>query len=309
MSSQELTVSWSSLKRWEACHQHDYRSKRGEAKSIKDGRIFLPGTIADRLMREWLESEDPQPGQMVENIEEMFRRYAFPETDDEREEAQYVIKWKGDKRQDQQDVKDFVRRTVTDLEPILMREVIPHDYHPELRFRTSVGLPLFGQTARVTLIGGIDIAVRLREADQATGRYRLFDLKTTVNDDYIRSTLGQGIFYDIAFGHWIGDKNQPEQFGFIAPGLPEKIYWAKVTNDDRRFMLQRIIKYAEGLMQGDNTPKESDAGCQWCDVSHVCDKWRIDSQVDAQGKNRASFGKAAARRRTRSDRTDAEATT
>jgi hypothetical protein len=191
------------------------------------------------------------------------------------------------------------------MEPILVAHVLPYDYHPELKFRATIYIPdPWGKLSPLDLIGGIDIATRFEPPGVSTefGRFRNYDLKATTNTSYIQQTLGQAIFYDVAFGHWIGDKRQPEGFGFIAPALPELVYWANITDDDRRAMLARIIKAANGMWLKKWEPKEDDSGCNYCDVKHVCDKFAIVSQTDAQGRNRASFGRSGATRTARTEK-------
>lgn len=296
-----ISVSWSKLKKFEFCHAYEHLSSQGKAKQVIDGRIFLPGTIADRIMRVWLDSDNPQPGQMVDMIDEMFRRYADPETDEERAEAQYVIKWKGNQAKDRDNVKKFVHEVITELEPILAHWVIPYDYEPELRFKTTIGVPyLDGRTTGVILNGGIDIATRYEAAsdEHPAGRFRLFDLKATKNKGYINTTVGQSTFYQLAFGHYIGDREQPDtDFGFISPALETKIHWSHVTEEDQRAMMSRIINYCHAQWKADWNPKADDDGCAYCTTRHVCPKFALQIDKDAHGKHRASFEKQAANRR------------
>ena len=90
----------------------------------------------------------------------------------------------------------------------------------------------------------------------ADGTIRSTDLKkiTTGGDDpglatydpaYMNTVAGQAIFYDIAFGNWIGDQAQPKRFGFIAPAVKEKVIWATITEEDRRQDFQAIAPETE----------------------------------------------------------------
>jgi hypothetical protein len=245
-------------------------------------------------MRAWLEHPDPLSVDMHALAGETMRRITNPKTDEEKASSDVrPVKWRGNPRED----KGSVLRTVLDcldgLKPILIEHVLPHEYQPELKFDTVIRVPyLDGQPAYVKLIGGLDIVTR-----HADGSFHNYDLKTTSNDQYVRSTLGQAIFYDIAFGHYIGDREQPESFAFLFPLLKKQFVPVKVTDDERRAMVQRIVRMAHGIWRGEWEPKKDDAGCNQCDVRHACEKFRLDIQA-APGKNLASFEAAATRRRT-----------
>lgn len=280
-----IRVSWSSLKRWENCHQQWKKRADGHGSKAKNVRMFLEGTVTDRVMRAWLESMDPQPGQMVKMAPEFLTRYANP--------GEGSVKWgmhDPDPKKDYAFALAKITKALTNLEPWLMEYVIPFEYHPELRFTATVGLPhpVDGTRMGVDLIGGIDLAVKRSDDD-----YRLYDLKTTTRPEYIRETLGQGVFYDLAFGIYIGAMKQPTQFGFIAPLLDPAYYPADVTEDDRRLLVTRIMAMVHGIVAKDFLPKASDAGCKWCEVKHVCDKFQIGNiEPDEHGRRRASFVRA-----------------
>lgn len=288
-----LAISWSSLRSYEECNHRHLRRSQGKATSAIDGRIFLPGTVADRVMREWLETPDPRPGEMVHMVEGMMERFCNPQNEDDRNTAR-VIRWRGDPVTDRQIVTNFVRRVVRDVEPFLVQHVVPHFYQPELRFRTTVGIPfLDGRLTAVDLVGGIDIVVQNKDTED----FSLYDLKATENDDYVRTVLGQGVFYDIGFGNWWGDQSQPKEFAFLTPACKEKVVYARITDEERRHMMTRIINMAHGIWRKEWDPTEADGPCYNCDVKHACDKWKLDLKQDSQGKHRVSFEDAAARRR------------
>lgn len=300
----ELLISWSGLRRWEECRHKHLRYIQGKVSRTMDGRIFLPGTVADRVMREWLASPDPQPGQMEDAVEAMMERFANPQNEDDRKTAR-VIKWRGDPREDRAKVTEFVRDTVVKLEPILLEYVIPHDYEEELSFRTTIGIPyLDGRTVGVTLLGGIDIVTRLRDAIAidagrtlfAPGEFVLYDLKATSDEKYVSKVVGQAIFYDIAFGHWWGDPRQPRAFGFISPATNERLIWVKIDDAARRAMMERIIRFAHGMWRGEWEPKVSNTGCSYCECKHACDKFALHTKPGEEGRRRASFETAASRR-------------
>lgn len=277
-----LTVSWSSLRRWEECRHKQLRYAQKRT-GLVDGRIFLPGTVADRVMRAWLDSDDPKPGQMPGMVEEYLRKFSNPANPDADPDAYQKIRWRGDRVADRQKVYDFCVDVVTKLEPILMKYVVPYDYWPEYKFDVITRIPgLDGEPRPIRLIGGIDIAVQLD-----TTTYHLFDLKATANKDYIRKVVGQGIFYFLAWKQI--KKVYPQRFGFVAPALEHQVQWANVDIEDVRHMVTRIIAYAHSAWESDMPPKEDDVGCSYCEARSTCDKFKPRIKVDADGKTRASL--------------------
>lgn len=281
-----VLISWSSLKRWEHCPQHQLRKIQGKT-TKGDGRIFLPGTISDRAMRRWLDSDNPQPGEMVEMIDTIFDEHTGPE-------SEYWIKWRGNPAKDKAEVKAFCRELVTRLEPWLMDKVLPYDYQPEWRFRAHMDIPYLNEdvTAPVTLIGGADILVRGPE-----GRFRIYDLKATRDDSYMRSTLGQLTFYDIACCIIQGSWETCEEWAFVAPMTKERYIPIEVTKENRREMMARVVKYAHGFWREQWQPKADDTGCQWCEAKGACDKFKTVAVVDENGRQKVSFAEQAARRK------------
>lgn len=254
----------------------------GKRSRIFDGRAFLPGTIADRCMRRWLDSglhdrSALTPGGMLDYVEEEFRTHTGPE-------AQYAIRWRGDPREDKRLVITSVVETLEKLEPILMEKVVPYDYQPEYRFVSVVGIPgLDGETVQIEIMGAVDVAV-CREP----GWYGLYDLKLTKSDEYIKSTLGQLTFYDLAFHGWIG--HQPVDHEFWAPLTKEVVIGTDVTQEERNVMVQRIIQYCHGVWNGDwqVTDKPEDE-CFHCQVKHACPRFVPRITQDEQGRHRIAF--------------------
>lgn len=248
----------------------------------RDYRVFLPGTVCDRVMRKLLEHDDPQPGMMMDWLEEMLHHYAF-------EDDEGVIRWRGDPRQDYQRVREVCTRVLTNLEPILFAEIIPQGYQSEVKFRQTVGVPyLDGHPVGVDLIGGIDILTM----DLATGDYGLWDLKATENDSYVNGAiLGQLTFYAIIIKAMFG--KFPTKAAFITPACKEKVVPVNITREEIAVMLQRIERYCHGVWRKEWEPKDKlDSDCHYrCDVKHSCDLFALP-----QGR-RVSFSEMADRRR------------
>lgn len=264
---------------------------QGKKSPAKDARVFLPGTVTDLAMREFL--EDPSI-ELVAHGAEVLRRLTEPKTEAEKADRDVrPIAWKGNVHADKRRVESQVRRTLENLEPWLREEILPYRYQPELRFKQIVYVPsLRGAPAPIVLTGGLDIVKRDDDDD-----FHGYDLKTTEDEQYVRKTLGQAIFYDLAFGHYIGDSSQPKSFAFVFPLLKKKIHPVTVTNDERMAMMQRIVRMAHGIWKGEWGPKVDDAGCNYCDVRHACDKFKLQLS-QASGKNLVSFEAQAAQRRT-----------
>jgi len=281
-----IKISWSGLKRWEDCPQRHLRNVRRETRPV-NGRVFLAGNVVDSAERQWL-NEGARPGELVRLIPEWMDRMCDPSS----EASEYTIRWNGNARADRAAVLEKCVLAAQRLEPILLEHVAPYQFEPEKKFEVWVGIPgLNGERVGILLTGGIDIVVRDDE-----GNFRLYDLKTTENRGYIRSTAAQAIFYDIAWGHWWGDHTQPREFGFIAPLLSEKLIPVAVNDDHRRVMMQRIIKAAHGMMRDQWSPKRDNEGCSWCEAKAWCPKFALAHAKDAFGKNRVNFAETARRR-------------
>jgi hypothetical protein len=289
-----LAISWSSLKRWELCHHRHYRTLRGEVSRIPFKRSMLPGSIVDLIEREWLSETDPRPGGMRKIAPDVIDRLTNPDRGDDAFEP---FTYKGDPRADHDAIVSFVHRCIDALEPVLMRLVVPHDYQPEVPFSPIIGIPyLDGQLVGIRLRGRIDIVSRLRYPDLgfAKGDFINYDLKATVNDAYISTTLGQGTFYDLGWQAWHGVR--PSRFGFIAPALEQQLWWSDIADQDRAVMMDRIIAMAHGMWRGSWDPKIDDEGCDYCEARHACVKFSKHLVTDDVGRRRISFEESLSRR-------------
>lgn len=248
----------------------------GKSSPSRDTRIFLPGTVADRVMRRLLEHEDPQRGMMASWVPEMFEYYA--NSSDEGK-----VRWRG--QYDYMTTRNFVREAVELLEPILFKEVIPFDYAPELKFKVPIGIPyLDGHITPIYLVGGIDIIVC-----RDNGRYRIYDLKCTANDNYWKQTLGQLTFYDIALTHYLDLSLPPEKLGFIQPKCKEPIIEISIGASERNAMMARIISMAQNMWRREWEANKT-SQCSMCEVKPSCPEWKPKNILrDERGRKRASL--------------------
>lgn len=280
----KIRLSWSKLKAYEACHKRSQLISEGKKSKIIDGRGFLPGNLADSAMRIWLLRGQFDPGGMKRLLPDLWAQWTGPD-------AEYRIDWKGDPRKDQVGVLEQVVASVEILEPILMDKVVPFApaYKPEFRFTSAVFIPgLDGEPVNIELFGAVDVATRRAEA-----KYGIYDLKISERASYLRSTLGQLIFYDLAFKAHTGF--YPVEHEFWAPMLPLQdkpqpaIIPLHVTNEHRAQMISRIIDYCHGVWRGDWALTPDINECYYCPVKHACPRWVNPLTKDDQGKNRMSF--------------------
>lgn len=259
--------------------------KKSPASNI---RPFFHGIVCDRTMRRWLESDDPRPGQMVTWIDEMIDACL----DEAKDTGDGVVRWKSST--DRAEVAEWSRVLVSRLEPMLLQWVIPFDYEPEYRFRVPIRIPyLDGSLAHVWLTGGMDILVRESEGPPAV--WAGYDLKATANPDYIRKTLAQGIFYDLAVRAGVGRGTSPRTFAFLQPMVDSNpVAHVTITDADRNSLLSRIVKMAHAIWRDETGPKPDSDGCSWCSVKHACGKFLGSSPGSAWtprlGKRSAARG-------------------
>lgn len=271
-----IRLSWSKLKNYEQCHQRSHLLDQGHRNRVLNGRGFLPGTLADRCMRSWLEERRFEPGGMLKFLEQHWLEHTGPE-------SEYAIKWRGDPGEDMREVLRQVKQALIALEPILMDKVVPYAFRPEYRFTAVIGIPgLNGETVQIEIFGAVDVASYFGES-----RYGLFDLKITLRDEYIRSTLAQLIFYDLAFRGWTGV--HPVEHAFWTPLMKEKVIPLTVTDDDRRHMISRIIAYCHGVWRGEWQLTSDETQCYSCLTKHACPRFVNQITTDEQGRHRTSF--------------------
>jgi len=268
-SPQRIRISWTQLSNHEYCKQKAVLIRQHKKSPTDNVRNFFHGTVCDRVMRAWLSEPDPTPGAMPGMVEDFIDLCA----EELRAEESGVVLWKS--RTDRAEMTEFCKTLVTRLEPMLVKWVLPFDYEPEYRFQVPIRVPyLDGTPAEIELVGGIDVLVRLPAYGSASDlpRWQAYDLKATANPDYVRKTLAQGIFYDLAILAGFG--RAPDEFTFLLPMVEDRQFVAAgVTDADRRSMLARIVAVAHDRWRGDDAPKLDAAGCSWCPVRGACRKF------------------------------------
>lgn len=258
MSDDVIKISWSSLQRWELCKQKQYLIKQGLSVAGKDVRNFLAGNIVDSVQKAWLENPVGSMHDMVD--EHMEKSIASAEEKD-------TIKWRD--KNDKRKINLICKAAALSLQPILEARVLPFDYEPAKRFYTPVNIRRpDGSVEEIILRGEFDLLVK----DPADGRFVVWDLKTTADNDYWKKTLGQLVFYDLVVLNMFGQA--PKKTGLIQPLCDEQVKEFFFTNEDRASMWGRISSMVESEWAGDHEPKKDNAGCSWCEVSHACAKFK-----------------------------------
>lgn len=245
-----------------------------------DIRNFFHGTVADRCMRRWLDSDNPVAGEMVSWVDEMIEQCL----EEAKRRSDGVVRWRdpGDRAR----VAEWIRVLLGRLEPFLMQHVLPYDYEPEFRFRVPIRIPdLNGEHAEIDLVGGMDILVR--ESLGPPTVWAGYDLKATENPDYLRKVLGQGIFYSLAQMALTGDPFRT--FAFVQPMVENNpVAHVQIEQADLASMLARVTKMAHDIWRGDSAPKKESEGCSMCFVKHACAKFKPTAKTAFAPKRKTS---------------------
>lgn len=268
MPTKELSLSWSALRQWTECRQKSYLHRMGRRDPRGDIRQYFHGTVVDRCMRAYLNSEEKFSGQMAQSVKEIMD---FEEKK-AAEEGDGVVKWKS--RADKIEMLEFCQNLVNKLEPILEELVIPNEYEPSKRFRAPVVIPyLDGSPTTVNLIGEMDILVRIPEPHNL---WEIWDLKATKNEYYWKTSIGQLVFYDLSL--YLLFKQYSARVGLIQPMCKKETVAFTVSDQQRVEMMQRIIQMAHSVWRNEVNPEDlaeikaspSDKNCYMCGVKKDC---------------------------------------
>lgn len=256
-----ITVSWSQIRTFEECRQKLHLVRGGHRSPAQNLRNFYHGMVVDRVMRTWLADPNRQSGQMADMVPteiERGQQEAIASGDG-------VVRWRH--VNDKAEVSRFCTALVIKLELILATHVLPHPFECGKNFRIPIKIPYVdGSPTTITLIGEMDLLV------QTPAGPVVWDLKGTQDDGYWRKVLGQLVFYDLAV---YADTGKPTAgVGLIQPMCKEPLIGGRVTDDQRREMLARVIRLANGIWTLDQTCKATTTGCNYCEVNHACPRYQ-----------------------------------
>jgi CRISPR/Cas system-associated exonuclease Cas4 (RecB family) len=270
-----LKISWSGLRTHEECKQRGHLQRQGKRATLDNQRIFFPGTVTDRVVRDWLVNEPlKHEGEMSAMVEEIVNREKAIIEDEGG-----VMSWKS--REDKAKVIEDCVEAVTKIEPALMKYVVPFEYMADYRFKAPIDVPHpDGGTEQILLHGAMDILVK-----DGKGRYAVWDVKHTRDDGYWRKTVGQLGFYDLACQIMF---DQPTSIvGLLQPLCKKEVLPVTLDENSRGQMMQRVVGMARDIWNKDVPPRSDNKLCGFCAVRHACSKFQ--PVRDIQGKDRVSF--------------------
>lgn len=271
-----IRISWTGLQTHELCKQKGYLSRTGKKATLTDQRVFFPGTITDLVVRNWLR-DDPRRnlGAMPSMV-----RTVMAEEEARVAESGGQVRWKN--LDDRAQVEADCIEGVTKIEPALMKFVVPFEYEVDKRFEATLKVPnLSGELESITLVGAMDILVSDRH-----GRWWVWDVKQTRNDDYWRKTKGQLVFYDLAVQLLFG---QPTvRTGLLQPLCKKPVLPFEITDGERAEIRQRVIGMAQDMWSSNYPTAETTAPCGFCNVRHACPRFKPIR--NANGERVLSFG-------------------
>lgn len=256
-----LRISWSQLRVHESCKQRGYLQRTGKKTIIENTRVFFPGTVTDRVVRDWLSgSPEDNLGAMPGMVEEILEREYQQIKDDGQ-----VMAWKN--KSDRLQVLADCTEAVTKIEPDLVKFVLPFEYQVDMRFSTPLRIPHPRKgSEEILLIGAMDILVR-----DAVKRWMLWDVKHTRDGSYWRKTEGQLTFYDLAVELMFGSPTL--RVGLLQPLCTQRVKPFEITEDKRSQMLQRIVGMAHDIWNDVRTPRTDTSECGWCPTKHACSRF------------------------------------
>lgn len=271
-----LRLSWSALRTHEECHQKGKLERGRKRATLQNTRAFFPGTVVDRVVRDWLQDEHRSKGGMADMVSTIVER----EKQIIDEGDQGVLAWKqiGDRDKIIADCTE----AVTKIEPALERLVLPYEFEADHRFETPMMMPHpDGGMDLVILNGYIDILVY----DPETKTWRIYDVKMTRDNGYWRKTVGQLTFYDLAIdSNFEGDV---VDVALLQPLCKEEVKHYPLTDAVRSQIMQRIANMAHQVWSGDDEPRRDMKMCNYCSVKHACTKFK--PVQDARGRKRMTF--------------------
>lgn len=271
-----LRVSWSSLRTHEECKQRGKLQRQGKRNTIDNQRVFFPGTVTDRVVRDWLLNNPEQNmGAMPDMVESIVTR----EKDIIAEEGGAMV-WKD--RSDRAQVIKDCREAVEKIEPSLVKYVLPFEYQVDFRFKAPVTVPnaRTKQQEAIVLIGAMDILVK-----DNNGRFAVWDVKHTRDDGYWRKTSGQLSFYDLAVKIMFGSGTSIT--GLLQPLCKLPVKPVTLDINSRTQLMTRVVRMANDIWADNLPPRTDNSYCGFCNVKHACTKFQPVLRAD--GSKRIAF--------------------
>ena len=257
----ELKISWSSLRNHTECKQKGHLMRTGKRAPMANQRVFFPGRVTDRVVRDWL-AGDPynNPGLMPHMVEAMIER-----------EYQSILEsggkmiWK-----DPADRDEILKECVTavyKIERDLEELVLPHEFDVDFNFRAPLIVPHpAGHQETIYLIGFMDIIVKTDD-----GRWAVYDVKHTKNNDYWRKTRGQLSFYDLAVDVMFGDYTF--EVGLLQPLCDEPRKMFELLPEDRTKIETDVLSMCEDIWNQNFEDTAPISACYFCEVKHACSRF------------------------------------
>lgn len=249
------------------CKQKSYLQRTGRKAKMENQRLYFPGTVTDRVVRDWL-AGDPysQPGLMVDMVESVVLR-----EQEKLEEKGKQLRWKDDNDRDSiiKDCQEAVRK----IEPDLNRLVLPYEYDVDFRFKAPILAPHpSGEMSQILLIGFMDIIVRNPHRDEEIDpEWFVYDVKHTKDNSYWRKTRGQLSFYDFAVDVMFGATTS--QVGLLQPLCKETTKLFTLQDQDRLMLEKHVLDMASDVWNGNNEPTAPISECGFCNVKHACSRF------------------------------------
>ena len=271
----ELRISWSSLRGHQECRNRTGLLRAGKRSPMSDIRVFFPGTVADRVMREWLDDPEHPPGGMERMVSEIMDR----EEALAKENGDGVVRWRN--RADRTTVLEFCTELASRFEPFLRTEVLPYPFAVAQRFKVPVNIPYLDGTPRtIYLTGETDI-----EVFPTPSTMRVWDLKATADASYHRKVIGQMVFYALT-GLLRFPERSVEYVGIVQPMCPvQNLRW-EVTEQQRAEIMAAVIQMATDIWSKWFPLADATSVCWNCPVKPSCERYSPQSLI----KSRLSLG-------------------
>lgn len=258
----DIRLSWSALRSHIECKQKGYLQRTGHKAKMENQRLFFPGTVTDRVVRDWL-AEDPynNPGLMPHMVEDIVNR-----EQQTLEERGKQLRWRDSK--DRDSIILECQEAVRKIEPSLEQFVLPHEYDVDFSFKAPMVAPVpNGETVNVILNGFMDIIVRTD-----AGEFAVYDVKHTKNNEYWRKTRGQLSFYDLAVD--VMFEKETFEVGLLQPLCDQREKRFNLSDTDRTSLLTHVHTMVEDIYKENFEPTASTSECFHCNVKHACSKFK-----------------------------------